>query len=80
MGAGCFTNIKEKINLIWIDQKIDNKENNNYVNILKSNKSLKIQLFKNVDDAINYLKIIRFEETKVIVSGLLYSKLVEKLK
>ena len=38
-------------NVIWIDQKIDNKENTDYGNELKSNDSLKVNLFKIVPEA-----------------------------
>ena len=43
-------------------------------------KSLNVKLFKNVDESINYMKSIKFAETKVVVSGRLYSELVEKFK
>ena len=68
------------INVIWIDQYIDNYENERYSRILRSMKSLIVKLFKNVDDAIKYMINIKFEEFKVIVSGRLYSEFVRKFK
>ena len=67
--------------VIWIDQNIDNEENKIYVKKLELMDALKVfQLFKRTNDAINYMKQIKFEETKVIISGRLYSELVEKFK
>ena len=67
--------------VIWIDQNIDNEENKKYVKKLELMDTLKvIQLFKRINDAINYMKQIKFEETKVIISGRLYPELVEKFK
>ena len=67
--------------LIWIDPNIDNNENTSYSKELRSMKSLKvIKLFKKIDESIDYMKKIEFDETKIIVSGRLYTELVEKFK
>ena len=67
--------------LIWIDPNIDNNENTGYSKELRSMKSLKvIKLFKKIDESIDYMKKIEFDETKIIVSGRLYTELVEKFK
>ena len=51
--------------VIWIDQNVDNVENIKYVKKLELIESLNvIQFFKNINDAINYMKQIKFEETK----------------
>ena len=71
---------KEKINVIWIDQNVDNEENSFYVNQLKTIKSLKINLYKKIEDAIVFLKTILFKETKIIVSGKLYDELLKNFK
>ena len=42
--------------------------------------SLKLNLYKKVDEAINFMKRIKFEETIIIVSGRLYSVLIENFK
>ena len=39
-----------------------------------------LRTYKNTDEAVTYLKEIRFDETIIIVSGRLYSELVEKFK
>ena len=68
-------------NLIWIDTNIDNSENTKYSKELQTIKSLKeIKLFKKLDEAFDYMKIIKFEDTIIIVSGRFYSELVEKFK
>ena len=47
---------------------------------MKSLGSLKFDSFKKLDKAIKHLKKHEFEETKLIVSGELYSEFVTKLK
>ena len=71
---------KRELSIIWIDSNIENEENSKYVSELKKIKLSKFKKCKNVDEAINYMKIIRFKETKIIVSGKLYSELIEKFK
>ena len=79
MGVSSFKSMNV-FNVIWIDKNIDNKENMSYINVLKEYNIIKLNLFNNVDEAINYMKTIKFEETKVIVSGRLYNELVEKFQ
>ena len=77
---GAKIELKEKINVIWIDPNIDNEENIFYVNQLKTIGSLKINLFKKIEGAITFLKTILFQETKIIVSGKLYDELIKNFK
>ncbi len=65
---------------IWIDENIDNEENAQYSKKLESIGLLSLKLCKEVDEAINHLKYIEFQETKVIISGRLYSIFVKSLK
>jgi len=67
-------------NLLWIDQNIYSDENKKYADIFRSFISLKLNLFKIVDESINFMKNIKFEETIIIVSGRLYSELIENFK
>ena len=69
-----------KSHIIWIDENIDNEENTQYLKELESIGLLNIRLFKEIDKAINHMKYIKFHETKVIVSGKLYSEFVKKFK
>ena len=67
-------------NVIWIDANIDNEENSKYIAELKTIGSLRLRLFKNVDKAIQHMKFIDFNETKVIISGRLYSEFDQSFK
>jgi len=64
--------------IIWIDPNIDNKENQQYSKYLKSISNFKG--YKNIYDAIEDLKTIKFEETKIILSGKLYIDFIKKFK
>ena len=66
--------------IIWIDQKIYNDENKGYIKELEELGHKNIRLFQKVSDAIDYIKSIRFEETKIIVSGSLFSELINIFK
>ena len=68
--------------IIWIDRNVDNPENTKYSDEIKSiNKELiKFKSSKNIDEAIGYMEKIKFEETKVIISGKLYYEFVKQFK
>ena len=72
--------MENKAYCIWIDKNIDNKENTQYSKEIKLIGLLKFKLFKEIDKAINHMKSIKFLETKVIISGRLYSEFVQKFK
>ena len=55
---------------IWIDENIDNEENTKYLKELKSIDLLNFRFFKEIDKAINHMKYIEFEETKVIIKDI----------
>ena len=68
-------------NLIWIDRNIHNNQNTQYIKEICSNfKFCKIKEFSDVNNSINYIKQIKFESTKIIISGELYSEFVNMLK
>ena len=66
--------------VVWINADINKEENTKYVKELQSINSLQLELFKDVEDAINHLKKIDSKEIKLIVSGKLYSTFVTKFK
>ena len=66
--------------VLWIDANIDNSENTNYVKELEPIGSLRLKLFKNVEDAIEQLKYLEFQETKVIISGSFFSEFIKSFK
>ena len=65
---------------IWIDPNISNEENSGYVDNIEKNNNIKLKLFKNINEAICYMKKLEFEETKVIISGRLYIDFVKTFK
>ena len=67
--------------VIWLDQNVDNDINTIYAKDLRALNSIEsLRTYKNIDEAMSDLKEIRFDETIIIVSGRLYSELVEKFK
>ena len=66
--------------IIWIDQNIYNEENQRYVKDLEELDNKKIIQYQKVSDAIEYMKSILFEETKIIVSGRLFDEFINTLK
>ena len=73
-------NTEKKGFVIWIDPELDDEENRKYAEALRSLNPLffNIRLLKNIDDAIQRMKYIEFQETKIIVSGKLYPEFVKK--
>ena len=64
-------------NVIWIDENVDNDENTGYLKELKA-LGYNVQCFKNVDEGFDLVKSIKFESTKIIISGRLYIKFIKK--
>lgn len=67
-------------NIIWIDQNIDSPIDKIYSKELETIDSSNLKLFKAIDEAIVYLKEIKFEETKVIISGRFFEGFVKKIQ
>jgi len=64
-------------NVIWIDPNIKNEENSEYKKKLEKIGNIKLKCFETVKEAINHLKKIKFQETKIIISGKVYIEFVE---
>ena len=64
-------------NIIWIASNDNNKIIYNYLKELESSKFFKNNLFYSIEESINEIKKIRFEETIIIVNGNLYIKFIE---
>ena len=64
-------------NVIWLDENIDNSENKGYLNELNS-LGYNVQCFKNVDEGFKYIQNLKFESTKIIISGRLYLRFIKK--
>ena len=67
--------------IIWIDREIYNEENQRYAEEIKQLDNKKLRLFESISgDALDYMKSIQFEETKIIVSGRLFSEFINIFK
>ena len=67
-------------NIIWIDPNVNNEENKYYLKELKKIENSKINCFKNVMDALTFIKKIKFSKTNIIISGSLYTEFIEKFE
>ena len=65
---------------IWIDQNIDNKENKNYKTKFSTIIGLKVFGFKDVSNALNFLKSLEFQPVLIICSGRLYPEFIINFK
>jgi hypothetical protein len=52
--------------VIWIDPEVDNIEYSEFTDELRKN-SFHLETYKNIDDAIRYMKNIYFLETKLLL-------------
>ena len=72
-------------NIVWIDiyvndiLELNTNENKDYLKELKSLSNFKVKCFNDVYESMIYLKSIRYEETFIIVSGRLYTELIQNL-
>ena len=66
-------------NIIWIDENIENRENQGYSELLEKSQLLKNKCTK-IEEAIEILKKISFKEVKIIIAGRLYQNFVESFK
>ena len=66
--------------LIWIDKKVNNKENSEYIKYIKKDLKFQVFGFNSVKKSYEKLKKLEFIDTYIICSGKKYIKLVEMLK
>ena len=68
-------------NVLWIEPDLETEENIKNNNDLKAiSNSLNFQSFKNVDEAIDHLKSIKFQETYIIIRDKIFSELIKYFK
>ena len=72
--------IYQDSNLLWLDPKVDSKENTNYQNKIKEINEIHLFPFTDINDCITKLKKIEFEKTFVVVSGSLSKIFFEKIE
>ena len=69
------------LDIVWIDEKIKNLENQNYFEEMKLIfQNIKINTFNNLDEGFNYLLKLNFKTIFIIISGSLYTKYYYKLR
>ena len=66
--------------LIWIDKKVNNEENTNYIKYIQNDLNFQVFGFDSVKKSYEKLKKLEFIDTYIICSGKKYIKLVEMLK
>ena len=73
--------IKYNLDIIWIDEKVFNSENQSYLGKMKNDyPKIKIQVYDNLEKGFNEIMNLEFVSVFVIISGRLYSKFYQKLK
>lgn len=85
MGScSCLSNngINSSIYVVWIDTKINNDNNSNYISQLKNeiNNIEKLVTKDKVEDAIKYLKELFFDKTLIICGEELYPDFIKMFK
>ena len=74
-------NIKFNLDIIWIDEKVNNSENQSYLEKMKKDyPNIKITVYDNLEQGFNEILKLEFFSIFVIVSGRLYSKYYHKLE
>ena len=68
------------LKIIWIDEEIENEENQYYLSVMQNFLNLNVDYFDNIENGIEYLKKIKFEKTKIIVSGKFYVNFIKEFK
>ena len=67
-------------NIIWLGSNIESEEIDKYIEELKSNNFGKMEIYKDINDVIEKLLVIDFEETKIVVIDNLYAELIKRFK
>lgn len=67
-------------NLIWIDPNVENIQNKDYAEEFNKLNYIRLKTYEKVEEAILYLKSLKFEETKVIISSRPYSDFISYFK
>ena len=67
-------------NIIWLDQNCFGDETMGYISELRFLGYYNINCFKTINESIEYLKKIKFQDTIIIVSGSLYIPFIKEFK
>ncbi len=68
--------------LIWIDQQVNNDENQQFLNIIKNKFTyfIDIYLYEDLEEGINAIKQIKFIPIKLMISGRFYPQFIQIYK
>ena len=80
MGANEYGNSFKKIELVWIDARVNEKDNKDYRDKIKKFMKIKFSSFEKVKEGIEYLKTIEFIPTYILCSGRLYPEFIKIFK
>ena len=64
--------------VIWIDRKIDNNENKNYINRL--NKISQLKVFSSIEQGLNEILNIKFKKVILILSHKMFNEFIPKFE
>ena len=70
----------QKVELIWIDAKVNNDENKKYKAEISKAMSFNFSCFEKIPEAIKYLKKLEFISVFIICSGRLYPEFIKIFK
>jgi len=66
--------------LLWLDSNVNNSENKEYQKIIKKISKIKFFAFTNINECIQMLTNIKYEQTFILVSGSLSSKFLSEIE
>ena len=66
--------------ILWLSQKIDDKENQFYIPKIEKDTKFKLFPYKQVDELLDKMETIKFSTYIVIISGRIFPEYIDKLK
>ena len=69
-----------KVNILWLDAKINNEQNMEYQKEIKKIKGVIFKPFTEIKECIKIIKEIRYEKTFIIISGSILKDFYEKFE
>ena len=58
----------------------DSNAEMNYISQVEQNHQYDIKIFNNIENSIEYIKLLRFRDTFIIISGSLYKQFISQLR
>ena len=66
--------------ILWLSQKIDDKENQFYIPKIEKDTKFKLFPYKQVDELLDKMETIKFSTYIIIISGRIFPEYIDKLK